>query len=152
MEHGGVTNRVDDAVEFFARGYSCAQAVLLAYAPSVGIESGQAMRVAAGFAAGMRLGGTCGAVTGGVMVLGLSMCHDGCAAREERARLADPVSDFSAEFARRLGALDCPAVLGCDLRTDEGWAQAEEQQLFRTVCLRAVREAATILDGMVPRA
>jgi hypothetical protein len=48
-----------------------------------------------------------------------------------------------------MGALDCPGILGCDLRTSEGMASAEQEGLFDTVCLDAVREAARILEDVI---
>lgn len=54
-----------------ARHYNCAQAVLCAYAGECGLELEEAYRLGQNFGAGMRHGGTCGAVTGALMVLGL---------------------------------------------------------------------------------
>lgn len=64
-------DRVSEAVELFRSGAACSQAILGAYARTVGIDRATAMRMASGFAGGMRLGETCGAVTGAFMVLGL---------------------------------------------------------------------------------
>jgi len=121
----------------------------MAYAPSVGLEADAAARLAVGFAAGMRLGGTCGAVTGAIMVLGLALCEGDCTAPDGRAKLAAPFRVFNERFAEKMGALDCPGILGCDLRTPGGMATAEERGLFDTVCMDAVREAACILEDMI---
>lgn len=51
--------------------YNCCQSVVLCFAPDAGVSDEQAYRMAYHFAAGMRMGGTCGAVTGGLMALGL---------------------------------------------------------------------------------
>ena len=51
--------------------YNCAQAVLVPFAEKCGISEEAAYRVGANFGAGMRMGSVCGAVTGGLMVLGL---------------------------------------------------------------------------------
>ncbi len=142
-------SRSDDAGELFRGGYACSQAVLMAFAPGLGLEAGAAARLAAGFAAGMRLGSTCGAVTGAIMVLGLALCEDEGAARDGRAKLAAPIRAFTDQFAEKMGALDCPGILGCDLRTPEGMATAEQRGLFDTVCVDAVREAARILEDMI---
>ena len=64
-------SRVTEAVELFREGAACSQAILSVYGPMFGLEETTAMRVAAGFAGGMRAGDTCGAVTGAFMVLGL---------------------------------------------------------------------------------
>lgn len=50
---------------------NCAQAVLIPFAEECGLSEEGAFRLAANFGSGMRYGATCGAVTGGLMVLGL---------------------------------------------------------------------------------
>ncbi|MBR6322925.1 MAG: DUF4111 domain-containing protein [Lachnospiraceae bacterium] len=50
--------------------YNCAQSVALPFAEAFGIPEDIAMKFAAGFGGGMKRGGICGAVTGGVMALG----------------------------------------------------------------------------------
>ena len=142
-------SRVDDAAELFRRGHACSQAVLLAFAPDYGLDPAQAARLAAGFAAGMRLGDVCGAATGAFMVLGLAVCGDDCVTREGRMPVAVAVGKFSELFAARTGSLDCPDIIGCDLRTPEGMATAREDRLFATRCAPAVRAAAQILEDML---
>ena len=51
--------------------YNCSQAVVGAFAPDCGLSQEGACRVAANFGGGMKMAATCGAVTGGLMVLGL---------------------------------------------------------------------------------
>ena len=69
-----MSNYVDKALQLQrdeTRHYNCAQTVLTAFAGKVGLDEETAYRVAAGFGAGMKTGHVCGAITGGVMVLGL---------------------------------------------------------------------------------
>lgn len=49
---------------------NCAQAVLLSYAEELGISKELAANLACNFGGGMKCGGVCGAITGGLMVLG----------------------------------------------------------------------------------
>ena len=51
--------------------YNCAQSVLVAFCDETGLTPEQALRTASHFGSGMRHGATCGALTGGLMVLGL---------------------------------------------------------------------------------
>ena len=53
------------------RHYNCAQSVLIPFAADAGIDEEAAFRVAANFGGGMKMGSVCGAVTGGLMALGL---------------------------------------------------------------------------------
>lgn len=51
--------------------YNCAQAVLMAFSDEAGLSREQAFRIAANFGSGMKSGRVCGAITGGLMALGL---------------------------------------------------------------------------------
>lgn len=51
--------------------YNCAQSVVVPFAEDAGITEETAMRFAANFGGGMKMASVCGAVTGGLMVLGL---------------------------------------------------------------------------------
>ena len=142
-------SRIDDAGRLFGQGYACSQAVLIAFAPLLDLDRNEALRIAAGFAAGMRLGQTCGAATGAIMVLGLALCDEGCSTREGRAGIASEVDTFMSRFRERVGASDCPDIMGIDIRSPEGRATAQEQGIFGTRCLPAVRAAAEILEDML---
>ena len=50
--------------------YNCCQSVLIPFAEELGIDDTQATALGANFGAGMRMGATCGALTGALMVLG----------------------------------------------------------------------------------
>lgn len=142
-------DEVETAVGLFADGHSCAQAVFEAYAPSLGLEAGTAARIATGFSGGMHLGGMCGAASGAIMVLGLALSDEQCTVRGGRAPVLDAVGEFASRFERRTGALDCPGILGHDLRTPEGMQRAVDEDRFATVCSGAVRDAATILGELL---
>lgn len=53
------------------RHYNCAQATVVPFAEAAGLDEETAMRFAAGFGGGMKRASVCGAVTGGLMALGL---------------------------------------------------------------------------------
>ena len=61
----------EEAVEQFKKGFNCSQAVLGSFSEQFGLDCDKACKAATGFGGGMRMGGTCGAVTGTFMVLGL---------------------------------------------------------------------------------
>jgi C_GCAxxG_C_C family probable redox protein len=59
------------------------------------------------------------------------------------------VQEFSRRFLARNRSLNCTELLGCDLGTPEGQARVKEQNLVATVCEKAVRDAAEILDEVL---
>lgn len=145
---GDGMDKASEAVEMFRDGCACSQAILVAYGCPLGLAREQALQVSSGFAGGMRMGDTCGAVTGAFMVLGLLHGGSDSATGAGRAEVYAKVLDFADRFGERNGTLACRDLLGCDLRTPEGLAQAREQNLFKTVCVKMVRDAAEILEEM----
>lgn len=79
--------------------FNCAQAVLIPFAEEQGLPAGQAAAIAAHFGSGMRMGGTCGAVTGGLMALGILGCG------------ADAAKAFLREFQQLSQTTDCSSLL-----------------------------------------
>jgi C_GCAxxG_C_C family probable redox protein len=144
---GALVNRVDTAGRLFMEGNSCSQAVACAFASSVGLDPLDAMRLASGFGGGMRIGGTCGAATGAVLILGLAF--DGNDDAESRKRVTEAIESFYASFLERVGATDCPAILGCDFRSPDGREFVDVHGLREARCLPAVQAAAQILVEML---
>ncbi len=142
-------SKVDEAVERFGAGFNCAQAVLGTYGPGFGLSAEEAYRVATGFGGGSHIGGTCGAVTGAFMVLGLRYGNSVAAESEKKAQTYEKVAEFVKEFKRRRGGIGCAELLGCDISRPEGMKEARERGLFREVCPGLVRDAAEILEEML---
>jgi C_GCAxxG_C_C family probable redox protein len=144
-------DRVSEAVELFKQGYACSQAILAVYADPARLDRDRALRLSAGFVAGMWRGETCGAVAGAVMLLGLNHYKDAQRPADARAEVEAKVADFTKAFRERNGGLACRKLLGCDLSAPEGRRTASERNLFGAVCVRLVRDAAEILETMAPR-
>jgi C_GCAxxG_C_C family probable redox protein len=142
-------SRSDEAVRLFRQEHACSQAVLLAFAPHFGLKREDALRIAAGFGGGMRIGGACGALSGAIMVLGLALCEDGCPSKKRRHELAAVIESFAGHFKKRVGALDCPTIIGCDIRTEQGRAQIKEENLYELRCEPAIRTATEILEKLL---
>ena len=140
----------DDAEAMFRQGCSCSQAVLAAFADQFDLDRATALSMAAGFGGGMgRLGETCGAVTGGIMVLGLRYGGTTAAGRAAKEKTYERVRDFIARFKAVEGSVTCRELLGCDISTDQGYQEARQRQLTTTLCPRFVRQAAEILEEML---
>lgn len=68
---GDYLKRAEELRAITERHYNCAQSVLVPFAKKAGIDEETAYKMAANFGAGMKMGSVCGAVTGGLMALGL---------------------------------------------------------------------------------
>jgi C_GCAxxG_C_C family probable redox protein len=143
-------DRVHTAVFRFQEGCSCSQAVLSTYGPMYGLSEETALKIAAGFGGGMgRMGGTCGAVIGAFMVLGLK--YGPAAAEDDTAKekTYELVREFSARFKGRHRSLLCQDLLRCDISSPEGYQQAKDQKLFSAICRPLVQDAAEILEQLL---
>jgi len=140
----------EKATQLFAAGYSCSQSVLASRAEQFGLETETALKLSAAFGGGLgRQGEVCGAVSGALMVIGLENGHitpEDKAAKEHTYELT---RRFIAEFTRRNGTIQCRDLLGCHIGAPEGMKQAQEQNLFKTVCPKLVAEASQILSEML---
>ncbi|OHB67998.1 MAG: hypothetical protein A2V70_06630 [Planctomycetes bacterium RBG_13_63_9] len=143
-------SRVSQAVELFQQDCACSQAILATYGETLGLDRNRALRLATGFAGGMRMGETCGAVTGALMVLGLRHGGDHSGTRRGRDAVYAAVQQFTSRFQQRNGSVICKDLLGCDISTPEGMQTARQQNLFKTKCTRMVQDAAEILEDMAP--
>jgi C_GCAxxG_C_C family probable redox protein len=145
-----VEDRVYLASSRFEQGFHCAQSVLAAYADEFALPEHAALKMAAALAGGSTVGGECGAVAAGYLVLGLK--HAGTMpafgdVEKERA-LFDRIRRFVEEFRRRHGALTCRELLGVDVFTAEGLAEGRQRGLFRERCPRYVRDVVTIVESV----
>jgi C_GCAxxG_C_C family probable redox protein len=132
------------AIENF-KTLNCAQSVLLSHAEGLNLDRTTALRMALGFGGGMTMGETCGAVTGAYMVLGLKANFKEKTIPEIKADTKAAVKRFNELFVAKHGSLQCKKLLGVDLSTAEGSAEANEKGLFDSVCTVLVASAAEIL-------
>lgn len=130
-------------------GMNCAQAVLTFFAEDYGLSKADALRVSAGFGSGMRMALVCGAVTGAIMVLGL---HHGMTepsnAEAKRATNA-ATAKFNERFREIHPSVMCEGLLGIDVTTPDGLAQAKAEGLFVSQCRGYVADAIEILKVML---
>jgi C_GCAxxG_C_C family probable redox protein len=143
-------DRVALALMHFRTGFHCSQSVLAAYADDLGIDEELALRIAAGLAGGSTVGGECGAVGAGYIILALKHARlepsFGDTSREEE--LFGRIRRFVAEFRRRHGSINCLELLGADVCTSKGRRKALEDHLFTTRCPHYLRDAIEILDSL----
>lgn len=138
------------AANSFLSGLYCAESVLLALAEAQETKSDLIPKIATGLCSGMgRTCGTCGALSGGILGIGLAL---------GRSRADEPVDPayqavrrLIAEFETEFGARDCHLLLGCDLGTPEGQTVFREKGL-REQCARYTGRAAEMAARIVEEA
>jgi len=137
------------AVKRFKKGFNCSQAVLSIYSEQFGLDCEKAFKVATGFGSGMRMGGTCGAVSGAFMVLGLKYGNTTAKDKAGKAKTYKKVEEYTNRFKARNDSVTCRELLGCDLSTPEGTKEAKDKGLFSSICPRMVQDAVEILEEML---
>jgi len=140
----------DKSVSTFLSGFNCAQAILSAWTSELDLDQKTALRLATGLGAGIsRMGETCGAVSGAVLVIGLKHGRDRLEAGEAREKTYDLAQKFMSEFKLRNGSIRCKELLGFDISTPEGLRAINEKGLEQTVCAKLVSDAAEILESLL---
>ena len=145
------SNPADIAEARFRQGYSCSQSVFSALAERWSLDPEVSLRVSAGFGGGMaRSAQTCGCLTGGVMAIGLSQRSVNPEEnRSEKEKTYLACQRFLRVFEERHGSRMCVDLLGCDLSTAEGLAEARAKGLFESRCTKLVRDAVEIVLDVV---
>lgn len=143
---------VHQAGSYYREEFLCSQSVLMAYAPQLGIELKDAAKIAAPFGAGMsRMGWTCGAVTGALMVIGMHYGHEVGSDIETKELMYKKVREFLSEFEGRNGSVVCSKLLGRNIRRPNELEAAREDGLFESICTGFVSDAVEIVEKVITR-
>ena len=135
------------SLELFKSGFFCAESVLLAIAESQGIQSDLIPRIATGFCSGIsRTGGMCGAVSGGIMGIGLVAGRDSPAESLEPAYTL--VQKLISAFDKQYGSVNCRQLIGCDLDTEAGQRYFMENNLMER-CLQCAADATSMAVSLI---
>jgi len=142
-------DRKEEALSTFGKGFNCCQSVLSAYARDFGLSDETALRLAGTFGGGIAGSGeTCGAVTGGLMVIGLRQGIIDPQDPKSKERSREQGRRFMEGFASVFGSTKCRDLLGCDPGTTEGMERALALGLFKNLCPTFVGRATELLEEM----
>lgn len=140
-------NTLNYALDLREKGFNCSQAVFASTSQSMGIDLKAALRIASCFGGGLRMGETCGALTGALMTLGLHTGHDCENNIEEKQRINQLTVDFINQFKERAGAARCTDLLeGLNSSIPEDRVIIEERNLFKLICPQAIEVAIKLLE------
>jgi len=141
--------RIQQAVENFMAGYGCCQSVVAAFADLYGMDRNTALRIGAGFGAGVgRLRMMCGAVSGIVTLTGLQCGSTDGNDREAKAHCYAVVRRLLEQFKQRNTSIICAEILAnskCLPTNDSHIPDERNAQYYKTrPCARKVESAARI--------
>lgn len=117
----------DAAYAWFLKGYNCSQSVVAAFAPQLGLTEETALRLSAGFGAGIgRMREVCGAFCGVVTVL--SMVYADPADPKDKSRMYALVQQAAEQYrSRNGGSIICRELLAKAGAAPAGGTAAEER-------------------------
>lgn len=135
----------------FLEGYNCAQSVLFSFCEELGLDADTALKISCGFGGGMgRKGEVCGAVSGGILVLGLKFGRGKSDQRAQTDVAYAEVREFMKRFSAKHGSCYCRELLsGCNLSTLEGQAYFKDNECLNLICRPCVRDAAAIVEDLL---
>jgi C_GCAxxG_C_C family probable redox protein len=143
-------DRVERAASFFEEGFSCSQSVCSAFCDDFGFSHEQALKVSSAFGGGMGHNDEmCGAVSGALMVVGMKHGRVRVDDTEAKMKCYDLAGECIRRFKATYDSVQCTDLLGCDLSSEEGLKRAREKNLFSTLCVSFVRDAALILEQIL---
>lgn len=137
----------EEAVKNFLSGYNCAQSVLLTIAMHYRVKNVLIPKIATGFGSGIgRCGSVCGALTGGVMALGMQYGTNK-PSRKQREKCYELTKKLFAEFEEHHGTILCRNLIGYDLSEAEERRRAKDENVFEKKCPDFIRTViVTLMD------
>lgn len=133
---------ISKAQIYFEEGYACSQAVLLAYAERFDLDLKTAKLISSTFGGGMgRLRKTCGAVTGGFMVLGMAYGNEHGNDLPAKLNAYARVRELYRKVEAIHGTVECKELLQKHATPSE----VEERKHHKIFCRQMVGEVAGLL-------
>ncbi len=135
-----VNQRVSAAKDYFAKGYNCAQSVVLAYSDIMELDIETLATISAPFGGGLgRLREVCGAVSGMALVAGkLAPCYNPEDSQSKKDNYS-LVQSLANEFRNANGSVVCRELLGLAPIREEvaGWKPTKKRPCAELVALAA---------------
>ena len=125
--------------------------MLYAFREESDLPEETALKITCGLGAGMgRKEEVCGAVTGGIIVIGAKYGRGVNDDRTATEKTYAKTRELMDKFAKRHGTFICRKLLnGCELTTEEGQKQFKENDLLNKTCKPCVQSVVEILEGIV---
>ncbi|MCL2711875.1 MAG: C-GCAxxG-C-C family protein [Methanomassiliicoccaceae archaeon] len=139
----------DDVLQKFDEGIDCSMQILASVADIIGISKEEAYRTASLFGAGMHTGGVCGAVTGAFIALGIRYGNHVLNDVEQKGIALSKRTEFIKRFEKEHGSVNCPVLLGADIRDPEQLMRAHREGLIDKECPKFCITAERILKDML---
>ena len=143
--------RIETALSCFYNGFNCAQSVFSSFHDELNIDMDFALKLSCGFGGGMgRKQEVCGAVTGGLLVIGANYGQDTLGDKENtedtylKTRiLMDTVREAHGTYICR------ELVKDCDFLTEEGQKKFQDLDLKKNVCSECIKTVIETVEEII---
>ncbi len=143
-------NCIEQANEYFEKGFNCCQSTFTPFGKSFGLDESVCLKMSAGFGGGMCIKGeTCGVVVGAYMALGLEYGHIDADDQNSKEQYKELINKFIDKFEEKNGSTKCKELLGVDISTEEGYEYLKKNEIFKKKCPALVDHAAEILTEII---
>jgi len=128
----------------------CSQATISAFQEILGLKDTLALKAATGFAGGIaRHGSTCGALTAGIMVIGMKYGRDNLEDYDSLMRTYAPVSKLIRQFKEEFGSMNCRDITKTDLLDFEQMKEFYISGRHDKECAVVVGKTARMVAGIL---
>jgi C_GCAxxG_C_C family probable redox protein len=142
-------NREEAVLQWFDKGYNCAQAVFAGFGPDLGLSLELCLALSSPFGGGIgREGEVCGAISGALLVIGLAHSKKEWGPAELKEHVYGHTQALLDHFKARHGTLLCRNLIGCELKTPEGRRAATEKDVHHTLCPAYLRDVVEFLENL----
>ena len=143
-------SRIEKALSQFATGCNCCQSITTAYGPDYSLDVQKALKIGAAFGGGMsRLGNTCGAVSGALMIIGMAFRNKDPEDTENKEFVYETGRRFLEQFMEIHGTVMCRDLIGIDMNDEQDLQRARETGIFEEKCPNFVKTAAELLENIL---
>lgn len=139
--------KFEDIKEQFIQGIDCSQVVAADFAEKLGINREQLLKMSACFGGGMQCGETCGAVTGALMVIGLTYGNSKEGDMAQKEIMLQKIAEFKGKFQEKYPSCICRELLNYSIPEDLD--KIMEEGLLFDYCPHVVQDTIEILESIV---
>lgn len=139
----------EKAIKLLEEKYHCTQALFGAFATDLGLDLKTALKISTCFGGGMRCGNTCGCITAGLLVLGMTFGFYNASDTEQEVYGNKKTEEFIRRFSERMnGKVNCRDILGKDISIPDEMAEIRKEGLILKNCPSALEVSIEILEEM----
>jgi len=141
---------IQSAKSYAAEGFLCSESVLLAISDWLGIQSELIPKMATGFGAGIGgFGSVCGAISGGIMALGLKFGRNEITKQETKPYWF--ALDLLKRFEKEFGCITCQELTRCDITSETGQKKYREKMLWETTCRHYIESITAAVFDLISK-